>query len=186
MLDRAEKRQHDEAGKDEGETRPGKRSRRESGQVSPQETCIFDCGKTGNLCRGSRYQLDSYIREAALKIGDTKLLAKLAAGDVIAFDVIYRKGCLVDLYNKAKQVETQQTSSDSDLGVYGGIAFSELVMYLEEKLSEEPHVVKLAEVVSLYQRRLEEFGQKKEVRENSTRLKEKLLAHIPGLTAHKK
>lgn len=66
MLDRAEKRRHNEAEKDEGET--GKRSRRESGQVSPQETCMFNCGKTGNLSGGSTYQLKSHIREAASKI----------------------------------------------------------------------------------------------------------------------
>ena len=155
-------------------------------QASLQETCIFDCGKTGNLCRGSTYKLDSHIQEAALKTGDTKLLAKLSAGDIIAIDMLYHKRCLVDLYNKAKLFGTPPTSSDSDLDEHRGIAFAEVVMYLEEKLSEEPHIIKLAEAVSLYQNRLDELGQIKEGRENSTRLKEKLLAHIPSLTAHKK
>lgn len=33
-----------------------------------KETCMFNCGKTGNLSGGSTYQLESHIREAALKI----------------------------------------------------------------------------------------------------------------------
>ena len=99
---------------------------------------------------------------------------------------MYHKWCLVDLYNKAKLLGTPQTSSDSHLDEHWGIAFAELVMYLEEKWSEEPHIIKRAEAVSLYRRWLDELGQIKEGRENSRRLKKKFLTHILGLTAHKK
>lgn len=93
MLNRAEKRQYDDAGKeddsDEGEGTSEKRSRRKSGQLSPPETCTFVCGKPGNLCKASPYQLDSHIWEVALKLGDTNLLAKLSGGDVIAINMMY-------------------------------------------------------------------------------------------------
>ena len=52
---------------------------------------MFDSGKTGlHLSKYSTFQLDTPIQEAALKVGDIKLLAKLAAGDVTAIDVSQR------------------------------------------------------------------------------------------------
>lgn len=67
---------------------------------------MFECSKTGpHLLKGSTFQLDTRVREAALKVGDTKLLAKLAAGDVIAIDLVYHRECLIELYNKARSVE---------------------------------------------------------------------------------
>ena len=187
MLDRAEKRKLEETGS-ESTVGSDKRVRRECGQSSSRESCVFDCGKTGlHLSKGSTFQLDTHIREAALKVGDTKLLAKLAAGDVIAIDLVYHRECLIELYNKARSVERAQASCDSDRDAQLiGIAFAELVMYLEDELSKDPHVVKLADAVSLYQKCLNELGHSRKCRENSTRLKEKLLAHIPGLTAHNK
>ena len=67
------------------------------------------------------------------------------------------------------------------------MVFSELLTYITEKSnnSDELVVFRLAELVSLVKDRLEQFGTNiADV--NSTRLKEKLLAEIPGIEAYKK
>ncbi|KAJ8046458.1 hypothetical protein HOLleu_05132 [Holothuria leucospilota] len=66
------------------------------------------------------------------------------------------------------------------------LAFSELVIYIVESKSNSggPTVFRLAELVNLYRQRLEQLGvDAPDV--NSTRLKDKLLAELPELQAHK-
>jgi len=41
-------------------------------------------------------------RRCALALQDTKLLAKLSAGDVISQELKYHTTCLINLYGKAK------------------------------------------------------------------------------------
>ena len=43
------------------------------------------------------------VRRCALELEDTALLAKLAAGDMIAIEAKYHNNCLRSLYNKARQ-----------------------------------------------------------------------------------
>ncbi len=67
------------------------------------------------------------------------------------------------------------------------MVFSELLAYVIEKRysTDEPAIFRLAELVSLYKERLEQFGT--DIPDvNSTRLKERLLSEIPGLLAYKK
>ena len=66
------------------------------------------------------------------------------------------------------------------------LAFSELITYIVDTKSskEGPSLLRLADMVQLYKQRLEQLGiEKPDV--NSTRLKEKLLAEISELEAHK-
>ena len=59
---------------------------------SSSEVCIF-CDKTAasrkSLCRASTLEVDSKVRECAMKLQDQKLLARLSAGDLIAQDAMY-------------------------------------------------------------------------------------------------
>ena len=66
-----------------------------------------------------------------------------------------------------------------------GIVLAELVLYIEEShLSDHiAPVFKLADLVNRYKSRMEHYGVALENRVNSTRLKERLLSKIPGLTA---
>lgn len=65
--------------------------------------------------------------------------------------------------------------------------FSELLVYLIETKTNavDPVVFRLADLVSLYQQRLQQLGVK-DHNVNSTRLKDKLLGEIPELEAYKK
>ena len=62
-----------------------------------------------------------------MKLKDEKLLAKLSAGDLISQDVLY---CLVSLYNKATEKKVSEGHNADELN--HGIAFAELVSYIEE------------------------------------------------------
>lgn len=66
------------------------------------------------------------------------------------------------------------------------LAFSELVVYIVETKSnsDTPIIFRLADMVTLYRQRLEQLGvETPDV--NSTRLKDKLLAELTELQAHK-
>ena len=65
--------------------------------------------------------------------------------------------------------------------------FSELLVYLIETKTNavDPVVFRLADLVSLYQQRLQQLGVK-DHNVNSTRLKDKLLGEIPELESYKK
>ena len=97
--------------------------------------------------------------------------------------------CLADLYNRertyfrsTKRQEQEQTLEEDA----HPLVFSELVIYIVETKSscEGPAVFRLADMVQLYSQRLEQLGVEAPY-VNSTRLKEKLLAEIPELAAHK-
>ena len=135
-------------------------------------------------------QLNERLNECAHNLNDGKLLALLSGGDVVALELKYHCSCLTSLYNRerahiaAENKEKLQSSQDEDAFP---LVFSELLTYITEKSnnSDEPVVFRLAELVSLVKERLEQFGTSV-ADVNSTRLKEKLLAEIPGIEAYKK
>ena len=65
---------------------------------SADEVCFF-CDKAAGDCRlhsSSSFRMDKTVRLHATKLNDTRLLAKLSAGDVIALEVKYHKSCYTD------------------------------------------------------------------------------------------
>ena len=110
-----------------------------------------------------------------MKLKRNDLLAKLSSGDMIAIEAKYHARCLVSLYNDVRKLEIN------------GIAFASLVSYLEEHrgTGETAPVFKLVDLGSLYSEKLQELGIPKLcLNINTTRIKERLLAAIPDLTAH--
>ena len=67
-----------------------------------------------------------------------------------------------------------------------GIVFAELVQYIEEAMLDEEiaQVFKLANLVELYQSRMQQLGVKLETKVHSTRLKQRLLAQYTDMRAH--
>lgn len=133
-------------------------------------------------------QLNKRLNDCAKTLNDGRLLKVLSGGDVIAQELKYHSACLATLYNRERaflrNVEKMKQSENQD--VYP-LAFSELVTYIVEtkSSSEGPAIFRLADMLNLYKQHLEQLGlQTPDV--NSTRLKDKLLAEIPGLEAHKK
>lgn len=152
-------------------------------------TCFFCDHPAGDagLHEAATYAIDFHVRQCALDLEDTNLLAKLSSGDTIAIEAKYHRTCLVSLYNRhrchsaANQKEKQ--TLDSNLR---GIAFAELVAYIEDVHVEGvAPVFKLADLANLYQTRMDQLGvTTASSRLHSTRLKERLLAALPHLSAH--
>ncbi|KAK3563126.1 hypothetical protein QTP86_016360, partial [Hemibagrus guttatus] len=126
-------------------------------------------------------QLNERLNEYAHNLNDGKLLA-LLSGHVVALELKYHCSCLIALCNRerahmaAENKEKLQSSQEKEAIP---LVFSELLTYVTETRNNSN------ELVSLYKERLEQFGT--DIPDvNSTRLKESLLAEIPGLEAYKK
>ena len=124
------------------------------------------------------------MRKCALEVEDTALLAKLATGDMIAIEAKYHHDCLRSLYNRARQATPK--GNDEDDSCLHGIAFAELVVFLEDMKSVEENapIFKLKDIAQLYKDRLEQLGLTIEKRIHTTRLKNRLLSALPDLRAH--
>jgi len=125
---------------------------------STEPTCFFcnePAGSAG-LHKASTYNIDTNMRRCALEVEDPALLAKLAAGDLIAIEAMYHSNCLCSLYNRARH----DTPEDNDYFCLHGIAFAELVAFLEDIRSDEDSapIFKLTEIAQLYKMRLEQLG----------------------------
>ena len=67
------------------------------------ENHCFFCDQTDNLRNlhtASTFEVDQKVRKCAVALKDSKLLAKLSAGDMIAIEAKYHAKCLIDLYNR--------------------------------------------------------------------------------------
>ena len=126
------------------------------------------------------------MRRCALQLEDRELLAKLSAGNMIALEDKYHWNCLTTLHNKARQAIEKQEKEENYSHLHG-IAFAELVAYMENMRDEESvSEFKLTDMVSLYKKRLQQLGVTVGNRIHSTHLKITLLSAIPDLTAHVK
>ena len=160
---------------------PRKFTRLSSGEASStsENTCFF-CAKPGTtgklLCKASTFGMDVRVRQCTIKLQDKELLAKLSAGDLIAQDAQYHLSCLVSLYNQARETSSSQDSSGNALN--HGIAFAELVSYIEDcrKDTESAPIFKLTDLIELYNTRLVQLGSDADSRVRSTRLKERILS----------
>ena len=150
-------------------------------------TCFFCDKSDGNMSTASTIQLDARVREMATRLQDQKLLAKLALGDLTALDAQYHNQCLTALTNRDRDAIHAKTDSIKQQAIKG-IALAELVSYVQEtKLGtgSQP-IFMLSDLKKLYQARLQQLNAPLNTIVNSTRLKERLIENVPGLTAHTK
>lgn len=158
----------------------------QASQVNTKDPLCFFCNKPAGseiLHEASTKQFDLNVRKAALETKDTELLVKLAPGDMIALEAKYHRNCLRMLYNKARQAAPKD-EQEKEAQLHG-IAFAELVAFMEEKRGDDcVPVFKLADLGDLYQRRLEQLNATVGNRIHTTRLKNRLLSEFPDLMAH--
>ena len=107
---------------------------------------------------------------------------------MISQEAGYHAKCLAALYNKAER--SKQSTINGNEKRIQGIALAQLVAYKEETCAETkgsaPTVFRLAELTDMYFNRLAQLGVEGSGRVHSADLKERLLANVPGLQAHKK
>ncbi len=151
-----------------------------------ENTCFLcsDSTNVGPLHNVSTFETDKRIRECALQIQDTVLLAKLSAGDLISQEAAYHAKCLATLYKKtAKLMEGSTDAETRRFAQLEGIALAELISYIEESSIQTGTLstFKLADLCKLYSARLEQLGVQIEGRVNSTHLKNRILSHFPDM-----
>jgi hypothetical protein len=139
------------------------------------------------LTEASKFNIDLRVRHCALVLSDSQIIADLSEGDMPAINAKYHLKCLNDLYNRARSIEKQiyyQDSNTEHSNLYA-LAFAQLIDYMcEQQLdSTTAPVFKFSELADLYQCRLQQFGIKLTSRINTTKLKNKLLAHFLNMRA---
>ncbi|KAJ3595936.1 hypothetical protein NHX12_002345 [Muraenolepis orangiensis] len=168
---------------------PGKRARTHSSEATTSGTSCFFCGKSGTetLHEVATFQVDTRVRKCAAQVGDNELMARLSMGDMVALEAKYHSKCLLALYYRAKTTVEAEQKTDHE-GVMSRIVLAELVLYIEETHLEEgtAPVFRLADLAKLYTTRMEQLGVALCKKVNSTRLKERLLAQLPGLRSQSK
>ena len=168
---------------------PGKRTRSLSSEATTSDASCFFCGESGTeILHGvATYQVDTRVRKCAAQVGDNELLARLSMGDMVALEAKYHSKCLLALYYRAKTTVEAEPKTDHE-GVMSRIVLAELVLYIEETHLEEgtASVFRLSDLAKLYTTRMEHLGFALCKKVNSTRLKERLLAQLPGLRAQSK
>lgn len=152
-----------------------------------ESKCFFcnDVAGTVGLHKASTFDIDRSVRESAIKLNNTDILAKLAGGDMVAIEAKYHVKCLVSLYNQVRKLQTVPDENSNETSLHG-ITFASLDSYLEEfrEVRESVAVFKLADLAKMYSAKLQELGMEAASKINTTRLKERLLGVFPDLRAH--
>lgn len=192
-LQRAQKRALKKEGQSDEEQSVCKRTRAHSRSSSTEkvpETCFF-CGQpagANSLRKAATFQMDRRVRACATLLGDTELLGRLSGGDMVALDAQYHPQCLIGLYNRTRKVQSTGPQDSDRERAMSAVVFAELVLYIEETRQDEETapVFRLADLVHLYQSRMEQLGVQLDTRVHSTRLKQRLLSQFPDMRAHTK
>lgn len=147
------------------------------------EQCLFCDQSDGNLHKASTFEIDDKVRKYATELHDTKLLSKLAGGDMVAIDAVYHTNCLVAFYNRARKKYSTENADDQSASRLHAIAFAEVVSYIEgfRECQETVPVFTLVELSKMYSGVLEDLGVDQTTQIHSSRLREKLEAEIPDL-----
>ena len=191
-LQRAEKRARTATSEDHNIDTACKymRSQITDNSILQKDACFF-CGKspgTSGLHEAATFQVDKRVKACAVLLEDTELLAKLSTADMVALEAKYHTKCLVSLYNRARKAKAEGHRDTDETEALSGIAFAELVMYIEEmrQLDEErAPVFKLSDLAQLYTSRLEQLGVKLDAKVHTTRLKQRLLGYFTDMQAQK-
>ena len=160
--------------------------------ASDEGVCFF-CDKIdhqNNLHRSSTQNLDDSVRRMATEMQNSKLLSKLAAGDITAIDALYHKACLTEMHTRYRtfcRQSTPQSFESYQALTAESIALTEIVAHIEEGRHSTQNTAltfKMSDLVKLYSNRLEQLqGCTPAV--NRTCLKEKILKAAPELQAHR-
>ena len=137
-------------------------------------------------------KVDKMINECATArtLNDGRLLGKLSTCDAVAQELKYHAARLAVLYNLERAYKRDQDTKHESLFTKDAypIAFSELIRYINEAeaacVEKAQLLFKLADLVILFQSRVVQLDVGlPDV--HATRLKEKLMFHMPRMRAWK-
>jgi len=100
-------------------------------EESHRPACFFCDETTGDFHKAETISLDTRVRNIATELRDTKLLAKLSVGNMIAIDAVYHLKCLTLFYNKHRSQRRHSIEKCHQINA-DSLAFAEVVSYIEE------------------------------------------------------
>lgn len=150
-----------------------------------KQVCLF-CTKgneTEQLHSFCTFDADSNVRTMVTELQDTELLSRMASGDLIAIEAKYHLKCLTSLRNRYRAHVRKCNPQEENISekMKEGVAFIELVNYIEKCVDNGTLLFKLSELHSMYVGHLGSLGIHKAI--NKTRLKEQLLKRFPEAQA---
>ena len=98
--------------------------------------CFF-CEEKENLHAVTSLSFDESIRKMATQLEDSKLIAKLAAGDMVATEALYHKSCVTKLWNSYQSCTNGQDKDNESSGKISstGNALDSVVNWLRDTIA---------------------------------------------------
>ena len=151
------------------------------------KSCFFCDGSDETLIDCRSMSLCAHVKLWAKGLNDSRLLAKLSEGDMVATEAQYHKKCLTNCYNTYKSNQRSALPEAELLRDVERKALKDVVDYIKEKViicieSECTPVFTQKSLSDLYKQRLichgagEDFAKKS----HATRLRENVMQKIPG------
>ena len=103
----------------------------------------FFCDKldsVDNLHECQTLYLDMTVRNIAHDVNNTKLIAKLSEGDMVATEAKYHHVCLTKFYNQYRTINRNRSIEMNELELIKGIALSELYAFIEDSIASNDSV----------------------------------------------
>lgn len=156
-----------------------KRFRRSHADVN-RNLCIF-CGDETNAADHSfqKITLTKQIHDKAVALGEDRIVALLAEGDLVAIEAKYHRNCYTG-FNRRFDAICKQDTATENLEI---TTENELLQFIKEEVTGGRRIFPLQDLTDMMTERLEQHGIQKTV--NRTRLKERILEHFPSLTEEK-
>lgn len=142
--------------------------------------CLF-CGEETNSADHSfqKLELTKQIHDKAVVLGEARIIALLAEGDLVAIEAKYHRNCYTGFNRRYDALCVQNTKSDDDVVK----AEHELLQFIQEEVAAGQRIFALQDLTDMMAEQLEQHGIKKTV--NRTRLKHMILENFPNLTEEK-
>lgn len=156
-----------------------KRSRRSNAAVN-RNLCIF-CGDETNEADHSfqKVKLTQQIHDKAVVLGEERIVALLAEGDLVAIEAKYHQNCYTGFNRRYDAICKQDRASEN----LEAATENELLQFIKEEVTGGRRIFALQDLTDMMTERLEQHGIQKTV--NGTRLKDRVLEHFPNLTEEK-
>ena len=106
---------------------------------------------------------------------------------MIAQDAQYHRNCLTSLYKKASTAKLEGHYTDKERQLHG-IAFSEIISYIEEAYNSSETAIplfKLSDLIKMYTESLKALGLELKERIHSTRFKQRILFQFDDLKEYR-
>ena len=156
--------------------------------VNFTKSCFFCNGTEETLIDCRSITLYNHVKVWATFLNDSRLLAKLSEGDMVATEAQYHKKCLTTCYNTYKSRKRSVLPEADKLRNIENKALKDVVDYVKEKIvlcieCESTPVFTQKSLTDFYNARLICHGADKEFtrRSHRTRLRERIMEKVPGL-----